>query len=340
MWATSELIFRNFGGLSLSGNIPEAIGNLTNLERLDLGSNELNGTIPEAIGMLSNLTFLNLSNNQLSESIPNSILDLTALISCDLNLNPELCRMEGFTKCGQTNVTEIPGIFVSQSITLLVCSDDCLMMSSWKPELFSKYSCCGHPRITCTGGRITELWVTSILIFRNLKGLSLDGAIPDAIGDFTKLVILDLSTNNISGIIPKSIGMLISLEYLDLGFNLLSGAVDSIEEPGDLKARDLSTNQILNSIPESIGMLTSLRFLSLRNNNLSGVIPDVIGQLTSLTFLNLSNNRFSGSIPKSIINFSALTGCDMNLNPDLCRQQGFTKCGADISGIQLPQLIF
>jgi Leucine-rich repeat (LRR) protein len=127
------------------------------LESLDLGSNELNGTIPEAIRMLTSLTFLNLSDNQLSESIPNSILDLTVLISCDLNLNPELCRMEGLTKCGQTNVTEIPGIFVSQSITHLDCSKDCLMMNSWNPELFSKYTCCGHPGITCTGGRISEM---------------------------------------------------------------------------------------------------------------------------------------------------------------------------------------
>jgi hypothetical protein len=85
------------------------------LEGIDLSSNNLNGTIPEVIGMLTSLTFFSISNNQLYGSIPNSILDLTELISCDMSLNPELCRMEGFTMCGQTNVTVIPGIYVFQS---------------------------------------------------------------------------------------------------------------------------------------------------------------------------------------------------------------------------------
>ena len=63
-------------------NIPESIGNLTNLRHLRLS--KLNArNLPNSIGNLTNLTMLNLSNNSLSR-LPESIGNLTNLI--DLNL--------------------------------------------------------------------------------------------------------------------------------------------------------------------------------------------------------------------------------------------------------------
>ena len=46
--------------------IPDFIGNLTNLTHLDLSANQLQ-EIPDIIGTLTNLTHLSLSNNQLRE---------------------------------------------------------------------------------------------------------------------------------------------------------------------------------------------------------------------------------------------------------------------------------
>jgi Leucine-rich repeat (LRR) protein len=69
----------------LSGNIPETLGNLTNLQYLRLDQNQLSrthahisrparpkslvmslGNIPETLGNLTNLTWLQLGRNQLS----------------------------------------------------------------------------------------------------------------------------------------------------------------------------------------------------------------------------------------------------------------------------------
>ena len=52
----------------LSGQLPAGLGNLDNLERLDLGGNHLSGLIPSQLGNLSNLEGLYLWGNQLTGS--------------------------------------------------------------------------------------------------------------------------------------------------------------------------------------------------------------------------------------------------------------------------------
>jgi len=71
----------------LTGEIPESIGNLINLNSLVLYNNQLTGEIPESIGNLIDLTWLNLYNNQLNGDVPESIGNLINLTSLDLGFN-------------------------------------------------------------------------------------------------------------------------------------------------------------------------------------------------------------------------------------------------------------
>jgi len=71
----------------LTGEIPESIGDLINLNSLVLYNNQLSGKIPESIENLTNLMWLNLYNNQLTGEIPESIGNLTNLTSLDLGFN-------------------------------------------------------------------------------------------------------------------------------------------------------------------------------------------------------------------------------------------------------------
>ncbi|KAL6128693.1 hypothetical protein ACLB2K_072048 [Fragaria x ananassa] len=57
----------------LHGSIPTGLGNLVNLELLDMGGNSFTGTIPSDIGKLSNLGVMYLEGNELSGSIPSSL---------------------------------------------------------------------------------------------------------------------------------------------------------------------------------------------------------------------------------------------------------------------------
>ncbi|XXG87580.1 hypothetical protein AAC387_Pa11g2235 [Persea americana] len=72
---------------NISGIIPSDLGNLTSLVSLDLYLNNFTGFIPDTLGKLTKLRFLRLNNNSLSGPIPMSLTDISALQVLDLSNN-------------------------------------------------------------------------------------------------------------------------------------------------------------------------------------------------------------------------------------------------------------
>ncbi|KAI9397298.1 hypothetical protein POPTR_003G023000v4 [Populus trichocarpa] len=72
---------------NISGKIPDELGNLTNLVSLDLYLNNLQGQIPKTLGQLQKLRFLRLNNNTLSGTIPMNLTTVTSLQVLDLSNN-------------------------------------------------------------------------------------------------------------------------------------------------------------------------------------------------------------------------------------------------------------
>ena len=71
----------------LTGNIPPALSNLPQLERLWLFENQLNGNIPVELGSITSLQSLNLEGNQLTGNIPSELGNLSNLKSLGLEGN-------------------------------------------------------------------------------------------------------------------------------------------------------------------------------------------------------------------------------------------------------------
>ena len=67
------------GGNMLSGNIPDSLGDLSQLQSLDLYNNTLGGNIPASLGSLTQLRDLGLCFNQLIGNIPGSLGNLSQL---------------------------------------------------------------------------------------------------------------------------------------------------------------------------------------------------------------------------------------------------------------------
>ena len=183
----------------MTGRIPEALGNLSNLESLFLNGNGLTGPVPPGLGRLSNLRSLSLGGNELTGRIPEALGNLSNLESLSLNGN------------GLTGPVP-PGLGRLSNLRSL---------SLWGNELT---------------GRIPEaLGNLSNLESLSLGGNELTGRIPEALGNLSNLESLFLNGNGLTGPISAALGRLSNLRRLDFWHNWgLSGPL-----PGGLESSNL-----------------------------------------------------------------------------------------------------
>ncbi|KAK9167548.1 hypothetical protein Scep_002739 [Stephania cephalantha] len=72
---------------------------------------------------------------------------------------------------------------------------------------------------------LSLLHILYILNAEDFSSNNFEGEIPELIGDFKSLVVLNLSYNSLEGRIPSSLGNLRDLQLLDLSNNNLSGEI-------------------------------------------------------------------------------------------------------------------
>lgn len=272
---------------NLIGTIPDELGSLTELTRLNLRNNQISGEIPAKIGNLNKLTQLFLENNMLTGTIPIEIENLSNLEQLDLHFN----NLSG---------TIPPGIFNMTNLTTLILFGNELSGTLSK-EI----------------GNLVNL--QSLELYSNL----LSGEIPTEIGSLTKLTRLFLALNQFTGAIPASIGNLINLTNLQLNGNQLTGIIPpEIGNLTELRTLLFYHNQLDGSILPEIGNLTNLTQLNLSSNQLSDSIPVEMGNLINMRSLELNNNQLTGAIPAEFGSFNELDYLALHSNmleelPDL-----------------------
>ena len=197
----------------LSGPIPPELGNLVNLDWLELGANNLTGPIPPELGNLVNLDWLNLGDNNLTGPIPpelGNLVNLDWLILGANNLTGpipvelvNLARLQGLNLYGNALEGSIPAEFGS------------LVNLKW---LYLGGNNLAGP-IPSEFGNLAQLRVLG------LNHGALEGPIPAELGNLVSLVELGLHDNKLEGPIPAELGNLVNLDRLELSFNNFTGLI-------------------------------------------------------------------------------------------------------------------
>ncbi len=300
----------------LAGTIPSELGNLANLNTLDLGSNQLTGGIPSELGNLTNLNWLSLWDNQLTGALPQSLTAITTLEHFSVGRNSGLCVPDDDAfQTWQQAIAYWTGdsCAVPQDRAALVAfynATDGLNWSTSTNWLTDKPLGDWHGVGMDRSGRVDWL---------GLWGNGLNGPIPSELGNLTNLKSLGLSTNRLSGSIPSELGNLSRLTYLNLHSNQLSGAIpSSLGNLTNLEHLLIEHNDLTGPIPSQLGNLTNLRRLFLHDNQLSGSIPPELGNLTNLQEIYLNGNQLTGCVPAALQGVSDNDFDDLEL--DFCAQ--------------------
>ncbi|KAK4487004.1 hypothetical protein RD792_006319 [Penstemon davidsonii] len=360
-----NLEFLYLGSNKFNGTIPNSISNLSNLVDLDLAKNFFIGLVPITLGNLLNLEYLNLQGNELTN---------------DLSI-PEEDFLSPLANCKYLNQISISNNSITGALLKLIGSGnlstslekfyafDCRISGEIPYEIGNLsnliYMGIGNNELTGmipeTLGQMKSLQ-RLVLYINNLWG-----PIPDSFCNLKNLYYANFMSNRLSGQLPRCVGNIASLQELHLAYNAFNSNIPSTlwsnerilrinfssnffdgslsPEIGTQKGMivlDLSGNQFSGEIPSTIGQLQSLNRLALSNNKLHGPIPVTFDNLKGLEYLDLSNNSLSGEIPMSLetlpyliyfnVSFNELSGEIPNGGPFMNLTAEFFEGNIDLCG--------
>ncbi|CAM8947000.1 unnamed protein product [Rhodiola kirilowii] len=316
---------------NFTGTIPESVGELKMLSRLDLSYCNFHGVIPEQLLNLKNLVYIGLSDNRLNGSI--SALNWKELVQLeilDLSYNslsgsipavlfgmPSLKylmlsdnKFESLENVDNNNVLDTLDLSnnnFSQALNLslirnlknllrLDLSFNNLSVQGMELEFSSFPQLSG---LALASSRLKKfpdfLKNQSSLTYIDLSDNQIHGEIPKWLSDNNYLINLNLSYNSLVSFEDRNITASISM--LDLRSNLLQGKLPNL--PPFASYMDFSRNNFSSALPSEIGRyIPHSFFFSLASNFFGGKIPTSICNASSnLEVLDLSNNLFNGELP-------------------------------------------
>nr|XP_043635726.1 senescence-induced receptor-like serine/threonine-protein kinase [Erigeron canadensis] len=114
----ARIISLNLSSSNLSGQIANALGNLTMLESLDLSYNNLTGTVPDFLAKMKNLRFINLRGNHFSGPLPPELLAKSNNGSLMLSIEEKSSCIEGSCKNKRSRV--LIGVIAAISVIFVL----------------------------------------------------------------------------------------------------------------------------------------------------------------------------------------------------------------------------
>ncbi|CAN8246099.1 unnamed protein product [Cochlearia groenlandica] len=249
-----NLVELSFDMNFISGNIPDDIGNLINLQSFWFSENLLTGPLPPSLGKLLDLGVLSVRSNKMSGEIPSSIGNITRLGMLYLSNN----RFEGIIPPSLGNCRNLLQLSV------------------------------GNNKLTGTIPR--EIMQISPLVLLRVLNNSLTGSLPEDVGQLVNLGTLSVAHNKLSGKLPETLGKCLSVEELSLQGNSFDGTIPDISKMVGAKKIDFSNNNLSGSIPGYLANFTSLMYLNLSNNNFEGQVPTE-GKFKNASIVSVFGNK-------------------------------------------------
>ncbi|KAF2306450.1 hypothetical protein GH714_018205 [Hevea brasiliensis] len=255
-------------------SLPEPLSLPTSLAVLDLHNNVLQGNVPLPP---PSVTYVDCSNNNFS-SIPPNIehIQFAVLILRKNNFHGKIGCPKNHGPWPKLQIVDLASNNFGD-----ILPNRCL--NTWEAMKRNGNETDGHLSfealslsglyyqdsitVTIKGLQLELLKILTIFTSIDFSDNHFVGPIPDVIGNFNALYVLNLSHNALAGRIPPFLGNLSQLESLDLSVNQLSG-----------------------TIPQELVGLTFLSFLNVSYNQLVGNIP------TGNQFLTFENISFRDKI--------------------------------------------
>ncbi|TXG58842.1 hypothetical protein EZV62_016671 [Acer yangbiense] len=234
----------NEWGQALSSSLP-------NLQVLSLSNCYLSGPIHSSLADLQSLSVIRLDGNDLSSPVPEFLADFPSLTILSL------------ADCGLYG--QLP-----ENIFKAMMVDEQKVQSQLQ-----------HLQFEITGGN--QPYQDAVTV--TMKGLELE-----LVKILTVFTSIDLSSNNFQGLIPEELGLFKSLIVLNLSHNAFIGSIpSSVGNLRQLESLDLSMNNLHRHIPIQLANLNFLSVLNLSYNHFVGRIP------TSTQLQSFSPTSFEGN---------------------------------------------
>ncbi|XP_017974580.1 PREDICTED: receptor-like protein 12 [Theobroma cacao] len=291
---------------NLEGQLPTFPLNST-LKVLSLCGTNFSGKLPESLGNVKFLTKLELSLCNFSRQIPSTITNLRNLVHLNLEFNNFSGLIPSFHRSGVPNLAYLnlqrnrlsgpvhSSIFTLPSLHTLLLGGNQLV---GEIDEFPNASC-------------------SLMQYLDLNHNYLSGSIPKSIVQLPRLELLSIGYNSFGSMKLDMLSQLKNLRARDLSNAMMLTITDNKAKPkyiGDGYYHDSVTIVNKGNAIFYEKILNVFTCLDLSNNSFHGRIPEEIRDLISLKVLNLSQNSFCGQIPFGLENLKELESLDFSLN--------------------------
>lgn len=250
---------------NLTGSLPSELFSLVNLGKLILQNCGLSGTIPDDLGKLVKLTFLALNQNSFTGSLPTTISGLTEVVWFDVSNN----QLSG----------NLP-----QELSFLTKAQHFHLQVN------------GFSGIIPAGIFSAKQPLLHLLLYNN----SFQGPVPSDIGDLPDLDILRLDSNQFASV-PENLTKLVTVTSIQLDHNSLTGDVPDLSGLESLQAVNLGNNAFTSGpLPSWISQLANLTTLAMEDAGLQGELPADLFTLQQLESVMLGYNSLNGTLDLSL----------------------------------------